>query len=42
VTQFRSKLLPIVLAACLLAILGGCGQRGDLYLPDSPPPHSGS
>jgi predicted small lipoprotein YifL len=27
-----------VLAAALLAAVAGCGQRGPLYLRDSPPP----
>jgi predicted small lipoprotein YifL len=31
-------LLASVLAACLAAATVGCGQRGPLYLRDSPPP----
>lgn len=31
------RLLPVLaLAACVLA--AGCGQRGELYLRDNPPP----
>lgn len=26
----------LLLAACLLALLAACGQKGDLYLPDAP------
>ena len=29
---------PAVLAALLLTLAAGCGQRGILYLRDSPPP----
>jgi predicted small lipoprotein YifL len=32
--SFRPSL---ILAVCLLSILGGCGQKGGLYLPDEAP-----
>lgn len=31
------RIVPALLAACLVgAALAGCGQKGDLYLPDRP------
>jgi predicted small lipoprotein YifL len=30
----RRRLLPVALAAAALPALGGCGQKGPLYLPD--------
>jgi len=32
----RSGFLLVVITAC--AVLAGCGQRGDLYFRDNPPP----
>jgi predicted small lipoprotein YifL len=32
-----SRLLPLLLCAGLLVALAGCGQRGDLYLPEPQP-----
>lgn len=29
-----TRLLPLLLAAGLTLALTGCGQKGDLYLPD--------
>jgi predicted small lipoprotein YifL len=29
-----TRFLPLLLAAGLLVSLTGCGQKGDLYLPD--------
>jgi len=34
--RFLSRSLLLALAACTLA--AGCGQKGPLYLRDSPPP----
>ncbi len=31
-----TRLLPLLLAAGLAFALTGCGQKGDLYLPDQP------
>ena len=31
-----TRLLPLLLASLMLAVLYGCGQKGDLYLPDQP------
>ena len=33
-----ARALLAALAAAVLLALGGCGQRGPLYLPDQPPP----
>lgn len=30
----KRLLLPIVALAVLASVLGGCGQKGPLYLPD--------
>ncbi len=30
--------LPIAILTSLCALAAGCGQRGDLYLRDNPPP----
>ncbi|MFP4131871.1 MAG: LPS translocon maturation chaperone LptM [Thiohalospira sp.] len=30
--------LVVVVALALMTLLGGCGQKGDLYLPDENPP----
>ncbi|WP_120994341.1 lipopeptide [Stutzerimonas urumqiensis] len=30
----KPALLPLVALALLCAVLGGCGQKGPLYLPD--------
>lgn len=32
-----TRLLPLLLATVLAAALTGCGQKGDLYLPDPAP-----
>ena len=36
----RTRFLPLLLFAMLLVVLcaplAGCGQKGDLYLPDEP------
>ena len=29
---------PLILAALLLLLAAGCGQKGSLYLRDNPPP----
>ena len=29
---------PVLLAALLLLLAAGCGQKGSLYLRDNPPP----
>lgn len=29
----------LVVLGLMLSALGGCGQKGSLYLPDQPPPH---
>lgn len=34
----RLRPLRCATAVLLLALLAGCGQRGDLYLRDQPPP----
>jgi predicted small lipoprotein YifL len=34
--RLRLRAVSIVIAACALA--AGCGQKGPLYLRDSPPP----
>jgi predicted small lipoprotein YifL len=31
------KICAILVAVCLAAALGGCGQKGSLYLPDAAP-----
>jgi predicted small lipoprotein YifL len=31
------KICAIIVAVCLAAALGGCGQKGSLYLPDAAP-----
>jgi predicted small lipoprotein YifL len=31
-----SRFLPLLLATGLVLVLAGCGQKGDLYLPDQP------
>jgi predicted small lipoprotein YifL len=30
--------IVVVAALALMTLLGGCGQKGDLYLPDDDPP----
>jgi len=34
--------LAATLAIAFTLILGGCGQKGELYLPDSQPEETGS
>jgi predicted small lipoprotein YifL len=31
------KICAILVAVCLAAAVGGCGQKGSLYLPDAAP-----
>lgn len=49
--QLRNLIFPMVLrrffkgqtlltVGLMAAVLGGCGQTGNLYMPDQPPPHS--
>ena len=33
--------MRVAVFCCLYALLAGCGQRGDLYLPDEPRAEAG-
>ncbi|QIL90543.1 LPS translocon maturation chaperone LptM [Microbulbifer harenosus] len=32
----RTRLFPLIVMASLTTLLGGCGQKGPLYLPQDP------
>jgi len=36
--RLRHFKLPVIAAALMALLLAGCGRKGPLYLPDSPPP----
>ncbi len=40
VLQRLSTGRAVLLLGLMTAVLGGCGQKGKLYLPDEPPPHT--
>ena len=35
-TKFRSVLVALLVVGTVVVCLGGCGQKGGLYLPDEP------